>query len=459
MILKSDRNQHVVGNSRSQLPCVVTFLVIICGLMISLAPYVTHTDDDFCFLRDIRSQDRLIDYLRFWWNNWSGRWAGTLMRFMYFSQVGFQAASWLAIVLMICAASACLAIGRSLYGPGSYGIGAGLAAATLFFLVSGPEMFYWAAAGFDYTAGYLFIGLLVWCCAIVAENSPSRRWLVAGAGAVCGVVACGFSEIQAIVPPAMAGGFLWFRSRRRVESWVIFLSASAGAAINLLAPGARRRRDDLEFELELAGWLVDTLVYGLRLVLPTVLILVLLSNHPRIWADIIALGSIARERLGEIGSRALALGVLGYPFAVSASVSWSLTAAGPGRTRNFALLALIVCWPVVLVALLRGLAWLPTLRARVRGTMTAVGLLVVLSMNIPGYVQDRFAGRAARAMSVAVEQERILSQTPRSGEALLPFVTDVPHAIQINHISENPSDWVNVCIAGAWQVGSVKRVE
>ena len=92
----------------------------------------------------------------------------------------------------------------------------------------------------------------------------------------------------------------------------------------------------------------------------------------------------------------------------------------------------------------------------IRNTLSVLGLAVVLTMNLPGYIGDLATGRAATAMEIAHIRDRLLEEAPDNAEVLLPPIPDPPKSLMINHITTDPENWINGCSSLAWKVKSVR---
>ena len=247
-------------------------LLVICAVILHLSTYVFHADDDFCFIHDIRNSQGLNDYLYFWWSQWSGRWFGTLARYIYYTLVGFTASAWIVPIFLGSIIVGTVFSVRALYGQGSNVIAMGLVAAIVFLLgMSHPEnMLFWAPAGFDYTIGYLFLGLFGYCLAKIGENKDLNCWPYVFMGSVSAVFACGLSEIQALLPPAITLCLVLLAPVR----YRGLVAAVLGAALNLLAPGPQLRQSTSGIDIELLHIVRNSLLYGFRQLIIYLLIII-----------------------------------------------------------------------------------------------------------------------------------------------------------------------------------------
>ena len=449
------------SSKNHQLVFWVAFLVLslIVSLFLWLFQFVYPVDDDYCYIRDIRNSEGLFDYVNFWWSNWSGRWVGAVLRYFYFINFGFQTSWLLPVGLLFSVVSCCMLITRGLYGKGITGLTAGLLAGIIFFLTVGSpgNLFFWVAAGFTYTVGYLFLGLMFYCCTRVIESKGNQNQIFIVVGCVSAFVACGFSEVQAIVPPIFCI-VLAFSCIARIRAWAfITIAAFLGITLNLFAPGPHARRDAVGTNIELFELFSGAFLYGLRLLIPTLLVLGLITCHPTVRGYVSYLGREAIERLSLSRARILTIAVLTYPFIISAALFWSIESGGPARARSFALLLLIASWPIIF-EVIRWPSWFKKFPSiRWGQILTSIfGILILLSINMPDYIQDAFGGRASHAAEISRQRSDILEAANPNTDVVVPPFKDPPKTIPITQISPDTQGWVNICVADAYTVRSVK---
>lgn len=428
--------------------------------MLLLAPFVHHVDDDYCFRNNIFSFKSTSDYVYFWWNNWSGRWAGSLAKYYYFSEIGPTPRPWLVPLLLLSTTCSVFLIIRALYGTTASSYAASFVAASFFLLtMSQPKyQIYWATAGLEYTIGYLFLGIFLYCCRRISEvRDKAQLSAFVTLAMLFTFLASGFSEFQALVPPLVLGGILLNVSYRKGVWTLLFATSVIATSVNLFAPGNRARKAGSEIEIAFLDILGDTILYGLRFVVFIYAVLLLITLHPWVYQRVTALGKQAARNLTARGIRAVAIAVITYPFFICGVVSWAQGAVATGRTINLALLLCITTWPLVYWALKSSFAKkIKDTRSGIQIGFSCLGLAIVLSVNLPDYAGDLLTGRAARAFEVHKQHDLLLERAASGADVLLPAINNPPKSIPSSLVSDNPDNWINRCLAKSYNVNSVR---
>ena len=438
----------------------IIIFVATMSLILLLAPFVHHVDDDYCFRNDIVSFKSASDYVYFWWNNWSGRWAGSLAKYYYFSGIGPTPRPWLVPLLLLSITFSVFLIIRALYGTTASSDAAGFLAASFFLLtMSQPKyQIYWATAGFEYTIGYLFLGIFLYCCRRISEaRDKSQLYAFVTLALLFSFVASGFSEFQALIPPLVLGGILLNVSYRKGVWALLFATSVIATSVNLFAPGNMGRKAGSEIEIAFLDILGDTILYGLRFVVFIYAVLLLVTFHPWVSQRVTALGKQSAHYLTARGVRAVAISVITYPFVICGVVSWAQGAVAAGRTINLALLLCITTWPLVYWTLKSSFVKkIKDTRIYIKIGLSCLGLATALSVNLPDYAGDLLTGRAARAFEVHKQHDLLLERAASATDVLLPVIDNPPKSIPSSLVSDNPDNWVNRCLARFYNVNSVR---
>ena len=169
------------------------------------------------------------------------------------------------------------------------------------------------------------------------------------------------------------------------------------------------------------------------------------------------MGKLARRRLGQRGANISTIAIVLFPMFIAALITWAQGAVATGRTTNIALLLCIMTSPLVFqVTKIYIPQRLSIKSVRLRYGLAVVDVLGFLSVNVPAYVGDIFIGRTKQAHALSqLHFDRLSAGTPSTDITLPPYVNP-PKRLHFNFMSVDPSNWVNMCIAKAWQVKPVR---
>jgi hypothetical protein len=432
---------------------------LLISLLLLIGQHIFHVADDYCFLYNATIRD-VVEESVFWWNNWSGRWVSTVLRHSYFSAVGVDASPWLVVFLLGVIYLSAHFMARALYGSSRDVIAGGLFAASVLLLVIGHpgDIVFWAASGFDWTSGYMALGLLVFSAVSLSirdENKPAK--LLFTLAIVSGFLSGGFGEVLALVAPLLMLILVLSGKTRRLQLTVVLIFSTLGSALNLLAPGPVMRRGTIDIEIEPIGLLIDTLLYGARSLVPILVVLLLLCAHPAIYSWLRELGRMGHARLGPRIATMLVAATLLFPFVISASVFWSLDSGGPSRARGFSVLLIVLLWPLIWFYIEPKLASVfSKVKPLLRTAISALAILVILSINTPGYLKDAFMGQAAEASRQASVQHKMLFDSTPHTDVVIDTITQKSSSLRLRNLSTTASFWKNKCVANVWSLNSVR---
>ena len=152
-------------------------------LIVWLSEFVDHDVSAILELAVINEQGGLLKYLQFWQTNvsidqGSGRWMGTILRYLYFSQLATFPAWVLPAIILSAITLGSVTVARTLYGCGKEPLAMGLIGTSIFLLVTGTpgDLIFCAFTAADYPAGYLTLGLLFICTAKIIEKRNQNSW-------------------------------------------------------------------------------------------------------------------------------------------------------------------------------------------------------------------------------------------------------------------------------------------
>ena len=427
--------------------------------LLALSQYLFPVDDDYCFFADVKKYETPWEYLVFWYQNWAGRWLATLIRYFYYSENPLATPLWLGPILLVCAVGGSLLVSKAIYGVKAYSSGASFFTAVVFILLMSQPRYqiFWAPAGFDYTVGYLILGFFLVSCrsAVKAIGWPQSYAFLASAY-LFGILASGFSELQALIPPAVAFGVFLSVQNNRARWAVLTISCSIAASVNLFAPGAQARKLEIGLTGGIGDILRDVTLYGTRFIIVAYLPLLLITLLPGIRLRVVALGEWANETLTGRGCWFIVIAVVLFPVFTFGLISWAQGAVATGRTTNLAFLLCIATWPIVFFKVKDVFSRTISLKRPVRNSLGRLGIVFLLAVNLPYYVQDLMLGRAKAALENFHQNDTLIKNSARGQKILWEPLGKSPKSIPTNLVSENKDYWVNRCIAKAYSVGSVR---
>ena len=439
-----------------------TGLVLLVGLAITLlglSQYLFPVDDDYCFFADVKNYETFWDYSVFWYQNWAGRWLATLLRYFYYSESSLATAFWVGPLLLFSAVGGALLVTKSIYGVKTFSSGVGVFTAVVFILLMSQPRYqiFWVPAGFDYTVGYLILGFfLVSCRNVASAVDRSQRYAWLASAFLFGILASGFSELQALIPPIVAFGVFLSVQKHRLLWAVLTISCSIAASANLLSPGAQARKLEIGVTGALGDVLRDVSLYGTRFFIVTFLPLLLITLLPQVRRRVVELGEWANETLTERGCRFVVIGVVLFPVFTFGLISWAQGAVATGRTTNLALLFCIATWPILFFEAKQVFKIAIPLKRLVRNILGMLGIVSLLAVNLPHYVQDLMLGRARSALENFHQNVLLINNSAPEQIILWEPLGRSPKSIPTNLVSANKDYWVNRCIAKAYAVESVR---
>ena len=321
------RNDRVVA---------LILLLFLAALSLYLAFHTHPYGDDYCHaIRWKRGAD-WYEYLRSFWNSWSGSWAAVSMNYFYFDLIGLSSNRyWTVTVVALCFIVAGFTLAaRSLYGEGSAAVTWAVLCTVIFIAIASAidALLFWMVGVAGYTSGYFFVPLALWL-AIAAVSSETRPpwWLMLVAG-IC-LLWSGGLVVLFLVPVAcfLLGSF--FINRQKLSVVVLGLFALAGALLNVFAPGNKQRRA-AELDIDLGEIVAGTLFYGFRGLALPLLALVILSCLAFVAATVKHLVFRVQQHLDDRLIVLVAGFAVLYPFAIEFALFWNLGAPGPGRAGS-----------------------------------------------------------------------------------------------------------------------------
>lgn len=427
--------------------------------LLALSRYLFPVDDDYCFSADVENYETAWQYLVFWYQNWAGRWLATLFRYFYYSESPLATPLWLGPILLACAVGGSLLIAKAIYGVKAYSSGASFFTAVVFILLMSQPRYqiFWAPAGFDYTVGYLILGFFLVSCRSAAKaiDTPQIYAFLASAY-LFGILASGFSELQALIPPIVAFGVFLSVQNNRLRWAVLTISCAIAASVNLFAPGAQVRKLEIGVTGGLGDVLRDVSLYGSRFLIVAYLPLLLITLLPQVRLRVVALGEWANETLTGRGCWLIVIAVVLFPVFTFGLISWAQGAVATGRTTNLALLFCIATWPILFYKAKQVFKRAIPLKRLVRNILGMLGIVSLLAVNLPHYVQDLMLGRARSALENFHQNVLLINNSGPEQMILWEPLGRSPKSIPTNLVSANEDYWVNRCIAKAYSVESVR---
>ena len=436
---------------------IIVLGIVVVPLLL-LSQYLFPVDDDYCFFVDIKNYETSWDYLVFWYQNWAGRWLATLLRYFYYSEGLLETPLWLGPTLLFCAVGGALFISNAIYGVKAFSSGAGVFTAVIFILLMSQPRYqiFWAPAGFDYTVGYLILGCFLVCCrnAVIAKNRQQGYIFIAGAY-LFGILASGFSELQALIPPAIAFGVFLLVQNNRFRWAGLTISCSIAASVNLFSPGAAARKLEIGFTGGIGDIFRDVALYGTRFLIVAYLPLLLITFLPQVRVGVIELGEWANKTLTGRGCWLIAISVISFPLFCFGLISWAQGAVATGRTTNLSLLLCIATWPIIFFKVQEVFKIKIPLKSPMCNSLGILGIVFLLAVNLPYYAQDLMLGGARSALENFHQNESSIKDSGRGQTIVWVPLVRSPKSIPTSLVSENKNYWVNKCIAKAYSVKSV----
>lgn len=432
---------------------ITLLLLCLLGSLVLYHAFRTHAlSDDYCHALHWKTASGWYEYTRTIWEEWSGRWAATVLRYFFYELIGLDAGGyWLVAVISMCAILAGFFFAtQALYGSNVTSLIWGLICSVIFIAVASAidSLLFWMTGLTDYTLGYLFTPLSLWLgLNALSERRQSPGWWLPAAG-IALFWACGFSEMF-LFP-------IWFFlscglvvSTRKGCAVFLCLFALAGTLLSVLAPGNTQRASAQTLD---PGWIEiawGTLFYGLRGLLLPVAALAIVSSLPFMARSVLALASLVQKSLGEKQILAIASFAMIYPFAIEFVLFWNLGAPGPGRVHNISLFGLILAWPFLLAAAKQKLAWSAPVLPRYGKLLVqllAVGLLFFVN---PYKMSKTIAnGSAAQHHRELARAEKFLTLPENQGKDIILPTADL--------VSHDQNHWVNKCVADYFSVNTVR---
>jgi len=439
-----------------------TGLALLVGLVITLlalSQYLFPVDDYYCYSADVKNYETAWEYLVFWYQNWAGRWLATLFRYFYYSESPLATPLWLGPILLACAVGGSLLIAKAVYGVKAYSSGASFFTAVVFILLMSQPRYqiFWAPAGFDYTVGYLILGVFLVSCRSAAKaiDTPQSYAPLASAY-LFGILASGFSELQALIPPIVAFGVFLSVQNNRLRWAVLTISCAIAASVNLFSPGAQARKLEIGLTGGVSDVLRDVTLYGSRFLIVAYLPLLLITLLPQVRLRVVALGEWANETLTGRGCWLIVIAVVLFPVFTFGLISWAQGAVATGRTTNLPLLLCIATWPIVFFKAKDAFRGTIPLKKLVRNSLGILGIVSLLAVNLPYYARDLMLGRAKSALENFDQNDSLIKDSDSEKMIFWEPLGKSPKSIPTNLVSENKDHWVNRCIAKAYSVESVR---
>jgi len=437
-------------------------LGILLALILGLSRYLFPVDDDFCFFSDVRHYESASEYLAFWYQNWAGRWLATLLRYFYYAESSLTTPIWLGPLLLSSAIGGAFLISTAIYGVKAFSSGIGFFIAVVFLLLMSQPRYqlFWAPAGFDYTVGYVVLGAFLASCrgAITGAGGVQGYAFLSGA-LLFGILATGFSELQALIPPAVAFGLLLLAKDNRLRWGFLTISCSVAASLNLLAPGAQVRKAELGLTVGAGDVLRDMALYGSRFFIITYLPLMLITLIPMFREKVIDLGEMANEALTSRGCWLIVTLVVLFPVFTFGLISWAQGAVATGRTTNLALLLCLATWPIIFFKAKEVIKRTFPINRLLRNSLGILGIVSVLAVNLPYYLRDLTLGRAEAALKNFYQNDSSIKDSELGQAVIWEPLNEPPKSIPTNLVSEDNKYWVNRCIARAYSVKTVQIID
>ena len=451
----------IASNSLTERPNQTSFIFpavflssVLLLLIVWLSEFVDHDVSAILELAVINEQGGLLKYLQLWQTNvsideGSGRWMGTTLRYLYYSQLVTFPTWVLPAIILSAITLGSVTVARTLYGCGKEPLAMGLIGTSIFLLVTGTpgDLIFCAVTAADYPAGYLTLGLLFICTAKIIEKRNQNSSVYVVLACIFSAISCGFSETLMIVPPILMFG-LMILSSAHIKQWVIIsIGTLVGAVVHLLSPAQLGRRAEIGTDIDIMSLISGTIFYGARTIAPIMLVLALITLHPLIRSWVIFLGNQATARLKYSGALMIVSGVLMYPFMIEGMLFWAVGDPGPGRARSYAILLLISTWPITYRVLCNLFADRKiSLPRSIRLVICTIGFVSLLLINLPSYIGHIVQGQMS-PLTQSINQSFIIEHQNESKtdvtflEKSKPVLT-VPFSKLESYRAEN---WNTIC--------------
>ena len=441
-MVKTVRNDTVVA---------LLLLLFLIGLTFYLAFHAHPSGDDYCHAIYWKKGADWYEYSLSSWNNWTGRWASGIARYVYYDVVGLGANHyWIVTLVGLLSILFGYYLGSTLvYGRHSVALTWGIWSTVIFVALASAidALLFWLTGLTDYTFGYFFVPLSLWLAAKVLHQKRFHIWSVLATG-ICLFWSCGFSELFLIpITCFLVGSF--FLSGQKLRTVILGSFALAGTLINIFAPGNLQRHRTSNLDIDFNEIVAGALFYGFRGLILPVLALTVLSSLPFSAAVVKQLVSHVEQRLNNRLIFLIAGFALLYPFAIEFVLFWNLGAPGPGRAHNISLFTLIVLWPVILAAVrLRFSTLLFTLPKYGKAIVQIGAIVLLFAVNPLNMARDILSGKSYRHHQVVSNAEFDLRLPENLGKDVVLPTSDL--------VTTDASHWLNKCLAEYFSIKTVK---
>lgn len=413
------------------------------------SPFVRYWVDDFCSAAFLRSNGFIAAQLM-WWNGWTGRYSATAFTdfFELFSPWAVRVLPIVILGLLIISLKRFSRVGKML--------------PVLFIflaLVNAPNIiqsFYWQTGSLTYVAPFIFLNLFL--SQIVFPSKGVNLFLPA----ILLFIAGGFSEAYALAQLVLLFFILIaikvikiFKNSERVK---VVISGIIGAGLALgimsLSPGNIIRATSVTYP-ESLNFVITSTLFGTKWYIQR-----MLSIKPFIYSlfllftSILVLGKRIKLKVWDaitLGSLSLVTTVF-TTTAVLGSGFYSMAIIPPERTLFIAIYMILICFVVLSLAVSSLIKpsskflWLVIL-------LNLVTSLLLIKSVILHWNTVRFEVRDYAREFDNIEPKLIES----AGKAGLD-IKNIKPVGELDSFTDNKS-WVASCLAGYYQIKSVKIVE
>ena len=422
--------------------------------------FIQPINDDFCFAYKVNEVNSLSENIHKDWSNLNGRWGTSGLRYIFMTLVGIETWYWLTIPLSIIAIfTASLFLANVIASECSRKEKRNLACVNSFIFLSIcsslSDVIFWGTGLTDYTLGYLFVALSIYCTFKISSSTEKPVIFQFFLLLVSTVMACSVAELFSV--PVWA--FLFFailfgKNKPYLILPIILMIIATG--FNILAPGNEVRSSNITESLSSIDFIKEGVIYGLRGLLLPCLGMYLISFLPGIKPLMITLSEKISTHFSKKFLLLTCLFIIGFPALIIVILLISLGAPGPGRAHNVSLFAIISAWPI----LIRVIPFLKPSKVKsnkITVFIACLGSLVLITQNNKEIAEDIFTNNAKNFHTELSEIRHNLKQNQKGYISLIGENRSPNFSSGINYfVTEDKNYWINQCVSLYYKLNSIE---